>query len=312
MNWDIPETPQFRAEILRKIFASLNHSRLSKPTLKALSINCIQDYADQDFTSSQDFLAVLEGVKVLKLHVVIPQFQGPPSHQHVQPYGSLQCLITKWLTAAMSNLTTLSLYQDSYWGWSPKVDLRIIRLPHLRTLALGNFSFAHEIHFQWIMSYGSTLEALYLDDCPIVYGATVSAPLDADGFPMSKSPSDSVIRPILWTYHKRWLHHLSQLGEALVRLQTFRMGHGNWWHDKAAPFIEYEKMDTSKSYLCQYVYYNTATGPTDWRWDLAGSHAPGWPDCEKEDRAALNELWKLIESRKDAGANNIAKCEFPD
>jgi len=53
-----------------------------------------------------------------------------------------------WLQPAANNLTTLVLYQTFYFGYSPKLDLRGVHFPHLRTLALGNYVFTHDVSTQ--------------------------------------------------------------------------------------------------------------------------------------------------------------------
>lgn len=50
-----------------------------------------------------------------------------------------------WLQPASNTLTTLVLYQSSYFGYAPKLDLRGVHFPNLRTLAFGNYTFTHDV-----------------------------------------------------------------------------------------------------------------------------------------------------------------------
>ena len=114
-----------------------------------------------------------------------------------------------WLKPAANNLTTLVLYQTFYFGYSPKLDLRGVHFPNLRTLALGNYVFTHNVspnpslvlklpecpnltftlppetkwQLDWLTSH-TKLESLYLDDCITLYYAhLINFPLDEDGYP---------------------------------------------------------------------------------------------------------------------------------
>jgi len=68
-------------------------------------------------------------------------------------------------------------------GFFPKLDLRTIHFPQLRTLALGNYTFTHDWQLEWITSHALTLQNLYLDDCPILYQMILFlAPKDSEGY----------------------------------------------------------------------------------------------------------------------------------
>lgn len=51
----------------------------------------------------------------------------------------------------------------------PGIDFRGLHLPHLRTLALNRMTFTHDWQVDWILSHGATLQALLLDDCPLIH-----------------------------------------------------------------------------------------------------------------------------------------------
>ena len=234
------------------------------------------------------------------------------SEQRV-PFSSERCypvqrLLNRWLAPTHANLTRLSLFYDSAWGWFPKVDFRPIKLPRLRVLALGNFSFAYDIHFEWLTSLGPSLEALYLDDCPLVCAVKAAASLDPDGLPAMDDLPDAKTDKFSWTYYKPWSYHLPRLAMSLVRLRRFVMGHGRWWRGKGEPSIEYEDMDTSKRHLCQYINYDCSEGSVRWHWDGGDSQLEGLPKSEEEDHAEVRKLWSLIEKRRSLAAADDYSC----
>ena len=278
--------------------------------LESLSINHIRDFPDPNFPPNEDLRPLLEGLKTLNLHMTEPWDSQKCSRFSSEKCHPVQRLLNHWLAPTHANLTTLSLFHDSFWGWLPKVDFRPIKLPRLRVLALGNFSFAYDIHFEWLTSLGNSLEALYLDDCPLVCAVKGAELLNPDRPPTMDDLVDTKTGTLSWTYCKPRSYHLPRLAMSLVKLRWFVMGHGRWWQEKAAPFVEYEDMDTSKKYLCQYVHYDCSEGSVRWYWywDGSGSRLPDWPEHEEEDAVERRKLWSVTEKRRSLATADSFIC----
>jgi len=101
-----------------------------------------------------------------------------------------------WLSpaAASPNLTTLVLYQDRPFGFCPRLDLSGVHLPHLKTLALGNFTFSHPQHqLDFFTSHAATLENLYLDHPELIYYSIYPIDrCDTDGYPHPPPWADDI------------------------------------------------------------------------------------------------------------------------
>lgn len=110
-----------------------------------------------------------------------------------------------WLQPA-ENLTTLVLYQDHPFGFFPRLNLRGVRFPRLRTLALGRYTFSHEWQLDWLAEHGATLEELFLDSCTVLFTARVRPGcINAEAYP-------------LWD--RATGHHIHNAAAALGALET--------------------------------------------------------------------------------------------
>lgn len=80
----------------------------------------------------------------------------------------------------------MALYQTTFhFGFAPKLDLRGVHFPRLKTLALGNYTFTHDWQLDWLGTHRETLEELYLDDCIVVYYAKMmGCGVDEEGYPV--------------------------------------------------------------------------------------------------------------------------------
>jgi hypothetical protein len=96
-----------------------------------------------------------------------------------------------WLQPCADTLTTLVLYQSDWFGYFPKLDLRVIRFSYLHTLALGRYTFTHDWQLDWLSSCSPVLKRLYLDHCIVVFYTITggSFPEDDEGYPVPSSPA---------------------------------------------------------------------------------------------------------------------------
>lgn len=212
--------------------------------LASLAISNLSDFIDRRLMRSRAFQDVLAApsLKSLKLLITHWEKEIEPELRLELPdlYEVYEKLPLTWLKpAAARNLTTLSLYDRHYFGWCPKLDLRLINpdggLPNLRVLALGHYVFSHNWQVDWIAGLGS-LQELYLDDCPILWRAIIRPPLDDENYPTAEAfnagPNNDRVELGL---PLRWHAVLARWREALAgQLRVFSMGSGDW-NGKAQP-----------------------------------------------------------------------------
>lgn len=142
-----------------------------------------------------------------------------------------------WLKPAMSNLRHLTIYSSLYFGYYPKLSFTGLYFPQLRTLSFGNLCFIDDSQLDWILSHGSTLTELYLDDCAILYEVTISnnqgTYLDADMY----ETRAEIYRRFHASYERRWCDYFQAFLGGLPHLQHFRYGSSPcWWVDDSIPF----------------------------------------------------------------------------
>ncbi|KAK0652741.1 hypothetical protein B0T16DRAFT_105006 [Cercophora newfieldiana] len=196
---DITEWPEdiaFRRSILQGFFNTLAQPSASRIT--DVCFNNLQNINDTQFMQSEVAVGLLSRLKALRLYISteLGTEDGIPSLDIVLPelHSFMHQLPSTWLQPTVKNLTTLVLYQDVYFGFFPKLDLRGLHFPNLKTLSLGNYVFSHRWQLDWISSHLDTLENLYLQECPVLYfvkAPSTNSPLDPEGYPI-RSAIDSL------------------------------------------------------------------------------------------------------------------------
>ncbi|KAB2573621.1 hypothetical protein DBV05_g7713 [Lasiodiplodia theobromae] len=174
------------------------------------------------------YLAKEDLITSLRLFIITEHYDPGLEEDFTLPelYNFMDELVETWLLPCSTNLTSLVLYSDQYFGYMPKLDLRGVHFPRLQTLALGNYMFSHAWQLDWLASHAATLQHLYLDDCSIVHYALLYAYPDAEGYvanPLQPLP-ELQQRPVIRNYSLRWSHTFDRLRRSLHRLKTFRMG----------------------------------------------------------------------------------------
>lgn len=241
--------------------AEFSQTRMS---LSRLTISNVPEILDDGFYASPGFqhLFFVEPPPALKLLIAPRRHDtGELSEATFRPemYEFFERLPSTWLSPPLaSNLRELSLYRHDYFGWVPKLDLRMVNpgsksgsaLPNLRVLALGEFVFTHQWQVDWVASLGREngrggLEELYLDNSPIMWRAHTLGPpdesvvdlggekLDNIGYPLKEvmtrqSPHDARWDPITVDFDLRWSTVLRTWREKMRSLKVFRMGGGDW------------------------------------------------------------------------------------
>ncbi|KAF2874779.1 hypothetical protein BDV95DRAFT_563582 [Massariosphaeria phaeospora] len=212
----------------------------------SLAIKCLQDELCECKNDSADngqatsvckmdcwclnasFLAARSPLKRLALHVATGH------HEHL-PQNDIKCpalhacfnsgLLNLWLKPLQPQLIHLTLYADAYWGVWPYIELRGIYFPNLKSLALGNFTIAHDWQIDWLASHGATLEELILDNCPIARELYLYQDSAAANWPDLQPTEDDRYEKM---YETRWHHVFPLFQEKLRKLRHFGIGSGSW------------------------------------------------------------------------------------
>ncbi|KAI1497520.1 hypothetical protein F5X99DRAFT_421293 [Biscogniauxia marginata] len=228
--------------------------------LKTITISHLASFEDARLTS----------LKELKLLI------ATESSDELEGFGKtlhfLESLPRTWFAPSIAqNLRVLSLYCTKFWGWDPKMDVRMVNpstnsasgFPNLKLLALGNYVFSHQWQVDWIASLGSHngsggLQELYLDDCSIMWYARIKGSLDttdticlsADGQEIKFPNSGYLQKEAMLSgdlgdhsdftkvhFDLRWHHVLLQWKDKMLSLKTFKMGHGASWENDTARLV---------------------------------------------------------------------------
>ncbi|KAF5611811.1 f-box domain protein [Fusarium subglutinans] len=217
-------------------------------TLSTLIISNLGDFHDPELTNMPEFNTAMGNIKALRLDVA----------QHKERWGGgrfsetteipNQCremftqLPLTWLSSTVTaNLQVLSLHYQSYWGWFPNIDIRLIGsgngMPKLRSLALGRFVFSHQLEVDWITSLD--LEELSLEDCAVL-ARHVGHPTTQEGFwtdghelPATTKIGGQVERIYLWWHEIIW-----QIRSSMLNLKRFVTSYQPDLHDHFLRFCE--------------------------------------------------------------------------
>ncbi|KAJ5780368.1 hypothetical protein N7457_005528 [Penicillium paradoxum] len=212
----------------------------------------------------------------------------------------------------MGSLRRLSLYSNLYWGFYPKFSLEGIHFPNLQSLALGNFTFFEDKQLDWILSHSSTLEEIYLDDCPIIFDVRM---LD---YQLSECPIPaSEMQYVLeengcdgWRYYypRRWSDYFASFEAGLPHLRHFATGHSEAWDFEPGMPFEHEKDLVPVLTEARYIQFNGGLGPSQFI-TPSGCYNKEWPVCDDEDREAFKSLLRKIDQQVNCGEFTIGNLE---
>ena len=165
------EPPTRRRMLLESVFTTLAIRSVNNElaNVDVLKVSNLSNFTHDTIAVSNSFQM---GMRVLKeLHIQVRQDVDPvPSENEFDFPGDsyfMPHLKSQWLEPIASQLTSLSLYFDEYWGVVPILELKGMKFPRLRSLALGNYTFGYEWQLDWLISLTS-LEILMLENCPIL------------------------------------------------------------------------------------------------------------------------------------------------
>ncbi|KAJ5128498.1 hypothetical protein N7448_002218 [Penicillium atrosanguineum] len=208
----------------------------------------------------------------------------------------------------MGSLKNLALYSTFYWGAYPGVNLDGVHFPQLKSLSLGHFSFVEDKQLDWILGHSSTLQELYLDDCPILISMRLSdceSDLSSCQIPKSKMEikEENDQQECHYSYQRRWHEYFSSIQRGLPHLRRFGFGVSESWDDYVLPF-ENEKEIVIALMRDRYLALYGGTGPSPFlekKDYLDMNPDEEWPECDEEDRSALKELYAKIGQQVDYG-----------
>ena len=230
------EPPETRGEILEAFFQSLA-ARLKDKDLRkidSLTIVNLSDYAHDELTLSDDFLEVLRSLTELHLHIAIEGESASPENEINEPEfrDFMPHLRNRWLKPIAGRVTALSLYCENYWGAIPRLNVTGLEFPKLRSLALGNYTFAYQSQIDWLTSLTS-LEVLILDDSPLVvllglaHDFISDFNIDMSGWRSLPLENAHYIVRVCGNLVP-WSDYFDQIRSRLCNLKSFQFGHGAW------------------------------------------------------------------------------------
>ncbi|KAK2768532.1 hypothetical protein FQN54_000388 [Arachnomyces sp. PD_36] len=310
-----PQTSLFRSIVMNKFMSSLS----SLPRLpRELAIRNLQNINATDPTTKAMITLVLKGLQSLRLNIINEHseqngeldlqvcypnkasrgHQAKGKSQKKEPHIFYTKLPSIWLKPTTSNLRHLTLYSNLYFGFYPKLDLREAHFPHLETLSLGNYAFVHDSQLDWILSHGSTLTELYLDDCTIIHEVATYDKERTYLSPDTFRAHPKLEGKVYASYEKRWHDYFRAFKDGLPLLRHFRYGTSPyWWGDVSTPFegeTEIKIGMTSGSYqvFCDGYGPSPYMDSLIWDYDTEDDNAlpPSVDEEDEEDKEALREL----------------------
>ena len=194
-------------------------------------------------------------------------------------------LLNAWLKPASQNLTRLTLYANTYWGWVPGFDPRGVQFPNVRYLALGNYTFAHDWQIEWMTSHFPDLETLIMVDCPILFHMHPAGCLDRHTSVVSYEDHIKLTNPTPnpyvvsrygddshWIYNSRWHHFFPKFESQMRSLTKFVYTHEGWpnIYSMEQAFDERDQL-VSSFQLKRYAAFTGAIGPCPWEDECDGN-----------------------------------------
>ncbi|KAF2815394.1 uncharacterized protein BDZ99DRAFT_516121 [Mytilinidion resinicola] len=174
-------------DILTNLFRKLHSTR----SIQRLQIENIGPFTHPGLQASE-FRAsagnnrsqALRNLKDLRLHVAYDKSLNNKTKTN-NLVATLAELPSLWLRPAAASLCHLTLgCHEVLFGYYPKLDLKGVHFPCLKTLALRNFAFSHEWQLEWLTSHSDTLREAYLGNCAVLVANDTNMSMDADSYPI--------------------------------------------------------------------------------------------------------------------------------
>lgn len=209
--------------MIEAMFSSLYRRATYLTPVSGLSLKRLQCDHDPTLALSVEFLTVMRNIERLRLHFDrFDEYHYPgdrlkdrPDISDAHDFGTH--FATTWLSHNQGSLTHLHLSFRYGAGFYPKIDLRGVHFPKLKSLRLVEFQFSHDWQCDWIVSHGGLLE-LYLVECPILVTRISGMELDHEGYPIYGPAS---LDESETTYEGRWYRWYHAFKGRLPKLRRF-------------------------------------------------------------------------------------------
>lgn len=245
-------------------------------------------------------------------------------------------LYTTWLQPFQSQLTHLTLHCNTYWGVYPRWQPDNLHFPRLKSLALGKWTIAFDWQIDLIASLGDTLEQLVFTSCPILHAMRMT-PRQSSNSWRQRLPGTTRGPPPTEQFFPalRWHTVLSELESRLPKLKHFSMvrgarGESFWGRADLSGDEAFEDRYTQAACIdeSRYAIFDYGNGVAEYIdvfTEYGGSRSRGvrmrkgdswyedsswleqadeetsekvrFPDCEGEDREALDALLATVMGR---------------
>ncbi|KAF1962027.1 hypothetical protein CC80DRAFT_574837 [Byssothecium circinans] len=221
-----------RTKVLEALFEGTENSKHSAVNVNCLTIKNLQDVTSSSIYESDNFHSFRSRLKQLHLDITTETDDLSPEHSieldnlHI----GFDCdLPLHWLEPLQPQLTDLSIFSNTFWGFYPDCNLQDIHFPNLKSLSLGNWNIVHDWQIDWILSHGTTLRELFLDDCGIVTLLRMTEkqiPEEWSGLPvfLDGGMESHYVKEITMRWHEVFPRFQSDLPQ----LQRFSLGKGDW------------------------------------------------------------------------------------
>ena len=244
-------------------------------------------------------------------------------------------LHASWLQPLQSQLTHLTLHCNTYWGVYPMWQPNNLHFPRLKSLAFGKWTIIFEWQIDFIASHSATLEQLIFTSCPILHAMRMTARQYSNswrqrlpGTTRGPPPTEQFFPPL------RWHTVLPELQSKLPKLEHFSMARGArgeafWGRADRSADEAFEDRYTQAACIdeSRYAIFDFANGTEEYidvTTEFGMSRSQGvsmrkesgfensnwlekadeetrkkvrFPDCEREDREALEGLLATVRGR---------------
>ncbi|KAF9888903.1 hypothetical protein FE257_008273 [Aspergillus nanangensis] len=304
-DWHIqvPQSQAFRSVVLRKLMTLL----VSLPQLpQGLTLHNLHNINESEESAVADITQVLGALRSLRLNIVHQEDGNDDfDFDSTNPHEFFTALPSFWLNPAASNLEHLTIYSNLFYGFFPKLNLQGVHFPRLKSLAFGNYEFVHDSQLDWILSHGSTLTQLYLDNCHILFEVAIDCPEKTYLEPRVFERREGLPSQDRWaSYGTRWHHYFRAFNEGLPLLRKFGFGCTSWL-DLDHAHGNATTLTLGMGEEC-YAVFNDAYGPPypldshmKYMTSIEGSEDQEYRDeapliPSEEDRQALGDLYRRI------------------
>ncbi|KAJ4337790.1 hypothetical protein N0V95_008232 [Ascochyta clinopodiicola] len=269
LRWDdyIVEDILRRKDLLSLLFQAIKDRAADKEnrTVRKLTIDNLQNCPIPEFTSLNLFRNVMGQLE--EFHVSIIQQDSGYRREQENHWIELQTfpshLCSAWLEPISHRLKALSIYSRSEnWGPFPGYfDAIGLSFPKLETLALGNYTLAHDDDLDWILSIKS-LKKLIMQNCMIACWVRTESDniheWKVRTHDWDRLPEEDDSDYVQFTYGGKWSQCFHRIAGELPNLIDFRF-------DQAREYsVQYPDRCRVRIFPGRYAGYDDGSLPDFW------------------------------------------------